>query len=70
VSEGIEFSVAVELTTDGEGRLSAEVPDRVVERLGVSAGDMLCFTGFFGGTVEVWSVPKSLQASLDGEEDP
>jgi hypothetical protein len=70
VSEGIEFSVAIELTTDSEGRLSAEVPDRVIERLGVSAGDVLCWTGFFGGTVEVWSVPKNPYASLDGEEEP
>jgi hypothetical protein len=69
VTEGIEFSVAVELTADAEGRLSAVVPAQVSERLGMSAGDVLCWTGFFGGPVEVWSVPKSPYASLDGEEE-
>jgi hypothetical protein len=69
LTEGIEFSVAVELTADADGRLSAVVPPQVSERLGVSPGDVLCWTGFFGGQVEVWSVPKSPYASLDGGED-
>ena len=68
MSEGIEFSAAVAVTADAEGRLSAEVPAQVSERLGVSAGDVLCWTGFIGGAVEVWSVPKSPYASLDHEE--
>jgi hypothetical protein len=68
LTEGIEFSVAVALTADAEGRLSAEVPAQVCERLGITAGDVLCWTGFFSGPVEVWSVPKSPYASLDGEE--
>jgi hypothetical protein len=66
--DGIEFSVAVALTADAEGRLSAEVPAQVAERLGMTAGDVLCWTGFASGTVEVWSVPKSPYASLDGED--
>jgi hypothetical protein len=70
LTEGIEFSVAVALTEDAEGRLSAEVPAQVSERLGVSAGDVLCWTGFFSGPVEVWSVSKSPYASLDGEDQP
>lgn len=68
MSDGIEFSVAVALTADAEGRLSAEVPAQVSERLGISAGDVLCWTGFVGGGVEVWSVPKSPYMSL-GDED-
>lgn len=66
MSEGIEFSVAVAVTADAEGRLSAVVPAQVSERLGMSAGDVLCWTAFFAGPVEVWSVPKSPYASLDG----
>jgi hypothetical protein len=58
LTDGIEFSVVVALTADAEGRLSDEVPLQVSERLGVSAGDVLCWTGFFGGPVEVWSVPR------------
>ena len=49
--------------------LTAEVPAQVCERLGITAGDVLCWTGFFSGPVEVWSVPKSPYASLDSEED-
>jgi hypothetical protein len=66
VSEGIEFSVAVALTSDADGRVVAEVPAQVTERLGVSAGDVLRWTGFSGGDIEVWSVPRSPYASLDG----
>ncbi len=67
---GIEFSVAVGLTQDEGGRLVAEVPAQVAERLGVEEGDVLCWTGFFSGTVEAWSVKKSPYASLDSEEQP
>jgi hypothetical protein len=67
LSEGIEFSVAVALTADADGRVVAEVPAQVTERLGVTAGDVLCWTGFFDGDIEVWSVPRSPYASLDGD---
>jgi hypothetical protein len=66
VSEGIEFSVAVELTADADGRVRAEVPAQVTDRLGAGAGDVLCWTGFVGGPIEVWSVARSPYASLDG----
>ena len=68
MSEGIEFSVAVALTADADGRVVAQVPAQVTERLGVTAGNVLCWTGFFGGDIEVWSVPRSPYASLDGDE--
>jgi hypothetical protein len=70
MSDGIEFSVAVGLAQDPAGRLVAEVPAQVAERLGVEAGDVLCWTGFFSGTVEAWSVKKSRYASLEPEEQP
>jgi hypothetical protein len=65
MAEGIEFSVAVALTASDDGRLQAEVPRQVAERLGAGPGDVLCWTGFESGTVEVWSVKKSPYASLD-----
>jgi hypothetical protein len=68
LTDGIEFSAAVALSADADGRLTAEVPAQVSERLGVGAGDVLCWTGFFSGTVEVWSVARSPYASLDAED--
>lgn len=70
MAEGIEFSVAVALEQDSNGRLHAEVPRQVRERLGITAGDVLCWTGFFEGPVEAWSVKKSPYASLEAEPEP
>ena len=70
MSEGIEFSVAVAVTEDANGGLLAEVPPQVAERLGITAGDVLCWTGFFEGPVEAWSVKKSPYASLESEPQP
>ena len=69
MAEDIEFSAAVALTAGPDGGLQAAVPHQVAERLGVSAGDVLCWTGFESGTIEVWSVKKSPYASL-GSDDP
>ena len=69
MADGIEFSAAVAITAGADGRLRAEVPRQVAERLGAGAGDVLCWTGFESGTIEVWSVKKSPYASL-GSESP
>jgi hypothetical protein len=69
MSDGIEFSVAVALAGVDDGRLTAEVPRQVAERLGVGPGDVLCWTGFVSGPVEVWSVQKSPYASLDSDSE-
>jgi hypothetical protein len=69
MAEGIEFSAAVALTAGPDGRLVTEVPRQVAERLGAAVGDVLCWTGFESGTVEVWIVKKSPYASL-GSEGP
>jgi hypothetical protein len=52
---------------DEGGGFVAEVPLQVVERLGLGSGDVLCWTGFFAGPVEVWSVKKSPYASLESD---
>ncbi len=70
MGEGIEFSVAVALTEDVNGGLVAAVPPQVAERLGISAGDVLCWTGFIEGPIEAWSVKKSPYASLESEPQP
>jgi hypothetical protein len=71
MADGIEFSAAVALTVAADGRLLAEVPRQVAERLSAGPGDVLCWTGFESGTIEVWSVKKSPYASLgsDGPEE-
>jgi hypothetical protein len=70
MADGIEFSVAVAIVAGEDGRLRAEVPLQVAERLGAGDGDVLCWTGFESGPVEVWSVKKSPYASLDSETLP
>ncbi len=67
--EGIEWSVAVTITRDSKGDLSAKIPPQVAERLKVGEGDVLCWTAFEGGSIEAWSVQKSPYASLEGSED-
>lgn len=67
-NKAIEFSVAVALTTDASGRLVAEVPSQVASRIAAGPGDVLCWTGFLDGPVEVWSVKKSPYASLEAED--
>lgn len=61
----IEWSVAGGIRADESGGLATTVPDQVSEALGISDGDVLCWTGFVDGTVEVWSVAKSPYSSLD-----
>jgi hypothetical protein len=53
-----------------DGKLVAEVPPQVAERLAAGAGDVLCWTGFEDGTIEAWSVKKSPYASLDDGVQP
>jgi hypothetical protein len=67
--EGIEWSVSVTITRDSKGDLCAKVPPQVAERLKVGKGDVLCWTAFEGGSIEVWSVQKSPYGSLEGGED-
>lgn len=61
----IEWSVAGAVRADVDGRLVTVVPAEVAEALGLHADDVLCWTGFVDGTVEVWSVAKSPYSSLD-----
>jgi len=63
--QAIEWSLAGGIEADDEGRLTTAIPATVAEALGVSGGDVLCWTGFADGTVEVWSVAKSPYSSLD-----
>lgn len=63
----MKFSVAV-LLQEQEGNVIAKVPPEVAEQLGVEVGDVLCWTGFDNGPVEVWSVKKSPYSSLNPEE--
>jgi len=67
MSDGMKFSVAV-LLHGQDGNLIAKVPPEVAEQLGVDEGDVLCWTGFENGPVEVWSVKKSPYSSLNVEE--
>ena len=61
----IEWSVPVSVDAGDDGALCVVLPDKAARGLGVEAGDVLCFTGFANGTVEIWSVKKSPYSALD-----
>lgn len=61
----IEWSVAGGIEADGRGGLTTAIPAEVADALGITGGDVLCWTGFVDGSVEVWSVAKSPYSSLD-----
>ncbi len=65
--EGIEWSAPVLVRKDGDGKLVVEVPDQVVARLELEERDVVCYTGFFDGAIEFWSVKKSPYTSLEDE---
>lgn len=61
---GIEWSTAVEIERR-DGRLVVSVPPQLARHLEVGERDVLCFTAFENGTVEVWSVRKNPYETLD-----
>jgi hypothetical protein len=69
MSAGIEWSTAVAIE-DRNGCLWAPVPPQLAERLGVGAGDVLCYTAFEKAAVEVWSVRKNPYQTLDLPASP
>jgi hypothetical protein len=66
--QGIEWSAPVLVRRDADGKLVAEIPDNAVQRLDIEDGDVVCYTGFFDGAIEFWSVKKSPYTSLEDED--
>jgi antitoxin component of MazEF toxin-antitoxin module len=62
--KGIVWSAPVLIRAEKKG-LAVSLPQRVVDALKVTAGDVLNFTQLPDGAVEVWMVKKSGYASLD-----
>ncbi len=67
IEGGIEWSAPVLARRDADGRLIVEIPDLAAERLDLDTGDVVCFTAFFNGAIEFWSVKKSPYTSLEDE---
>ena len=65
MASGIDWSVPVLIEKTEEGGLRVEIPEKAVKGLAGEEGDVLCFTGFENGTVEVWPVKKGTYSSLD-----
>lgn len=65
--KGIVWSAPVLIRAEKKG-LAVSLPQRVVDALQVTAGDVLNFTQLPDGAVEVWMVKKSGYASLDAME--
>ena len=64
MTAGIECSTAVAIE-QRDGRLWVAVPPQLARQLAVGEGDVLCYTAFANGTVEVWSVRKNPYETLD-----
>lgn len=67
MAAGIDWSVPVLVEATGDGGLRIDIPEKLARALTLRANDVLCFTGFDNGTVEVWSVKKGEYSSLDDE---
>ena len=68
IEGGIEWSVPVLARRDAAGMLIAEIPDAAAKRLDLDEGDVVCYTAFFDGSIEFWSVKKNPYTSLEDEE--
>ena len=66
--QGIEWSTPVLVRRDADGKLMAEIPEAVIERLDIEEGDVVCYTGFADHAIEFWSVKKSPYTSLEDED--
>jgi hypothetical protein len=60
----VTWSTAV-MIEERDGRLVVPLPPQLAAQLAVGAGDVLCYTAFANGTVEVWSVRKNPYETLD-----
>ena len=65
MASGIDWSAPVLIKAADGGGLQVEIPEKAINGLGISEGDVLCFTGFENGTVEIWPVKKGTYSSLD-----
>jgi len=65
MASGIDWSVPVLIKAADGGGLRVDIPEKAIKGLGIAAGDVLCFTGFENGTVEIWPVKKGTYSSLD-----
>lgn len=68
IEGGIEWSAPVLARRDADGKLIVEIPDAAAERLDLDEGDVVCYTAFFDGGIEFWSVKKSPYTSLEDKE--
>ena len=60
----VQWSAAVAIEQH-DGRLWVLVPPQLAQQLAVGEGDVICYTAFQNGTVEVWSVRKNPYETLD-----
>ncbi len=65
MASGIDWSVPVLIEKTDDGGLRVDIPEKAAKGLAIAEGDVLCFTGFENGTVEVWPVKKGTYSSLD-----
>jgi hypothetical protein len=64
MTSGVDWSTAVAIE-ERDGQLWVPLPPQLARQLAVGKGDVLCYTAFENGTVEVWSVRKNPYETLD-----
>jgi len=64
MTSGIDWSTAVAVE-QRDGRLWAPIPPQLAEQLNIGVGDVLCYTAFDSGIVEVWSVRRNPYQTLE-----
>ncbi len=66
-NEDIEWSAPVIVRVGKDSTLVVELPPRVVEQFKIEQGDIVSFTCFSSGSIEVWSIKKGTYSSLEDE---
>ena len=67
-NDGIDWSAPVKVRSGKGAGLIVELPARVVGQLKIEAGDIVSFSCFADGSIEVWPIKKGTYSSLEDED--
>jgi len=67
-NDGIDWSAPVKVQAGEGAGLILEIPARVVGHFKIEAGDILSFSCFADGSIEVWPIKKGTYSSLEDED--
>jgi antitoxin component of MazEF toxin-antitoxin module len=67
-NDGIDWSAPVKVQAGEGNALIVEIPARVVGQFKIESGDILSFSCFADGSIEVWPIKKGTYSSLEDED--